>query len=120
MNAVEIIREHARMCVTMSGLDCECCGLCSKKNGTDEACNVFVRENPEKAVEIIEKWAAENPIKTRQSEFLKMFPNAETENDAIRICPQFIEGRDNYECITNYGVPSCTKCRKEYWLTEVE
>lgn len=39
----------------------------------------------------LKKWSAEHPVKTRQSEFLKLFPNADVQNDVIRICPKKID-----------------------------
>ena len=120
MDAVEYLKETKRMCDTVG--DCRECPL--KSSNTVIPCKL-VRDNweltnPEKIVAIVEKWAKENPKKTRQSEFLKMFPNAKLEKGVIRICPQHIEGEDNYAFVISTGLPSCTGCRKKYWLTEVE
>lgn len=42
----------------------------------------------EDIVEQVEQWAKEHPIKTRQSEILKLFPNVSTfPNGALNICP---------------------------------
>lgn len=120
MDAVEYLKEAIRMCETVG--DCYECPF----NGASTVvpCKLardnWESANPEKAVESVEKWAKENPIKTQQSEFLKMFPNAVLDNGAIRICPQLIEGEDNYNCICDNGVLSCIKCRKQYWHEEVE
>lgn len=120
MDAVEYLKEAIRICNTTN--DCEECPFRNFK--ATFPCHSWVDSvdaaNPEKAVEIVEKWAAEHPKKTRQSEFLKMFPNAKLEKGVIRICPQHIEGEDNYACVISAGLPSCTGCRKKYWLTEVE
>ena len=120
MDAVKYLKESKRMCDTIR--DCEECPL----NGLAAVipCRLvganLESANPEKAVEVIETWAKANPKKTRQSEFLKAFPNAKLEKGVIRICPQHIEGEDNYACVISTGLPSCTGCRKKYWLTEVE
>ena len=59
------------------------------------------------------------PKKTRQSEFLKMFPNAELADSAINICPKHLDG--NYDRCGNYeGKIPCIECQKDYWLQEVE
>lgn len=67
--------------------------------------------------EIILKWCEEHPIKTRQSEFLKMFPNAKIDNCGIPIfCPRWVD--KDFKC--NRERLSCDACEKEYWLAEVE
>lgn len=64
--------------------------------------------------EIILNWCKEHPIKTRQSEFLKMFPNAKIADGVVTICPK------NVETTLGCSMKSCEKCSKEYWLAEVE
>lgn len=66
--------------------------------------------------EIILNWCKEHPVKTRQSEFLKMFPNAGIdENGVVTICPICVD--TNFNCVSSI---SCPKCREEYWLAEVD
>ena len=74
----------------------------------------------DKANEIILKWCEEHPIKTRQSEFLKMFPNVCIYKGAINICPCTIDS--DYDCKSKekYVDFDCTGCKKEYWLAEVD
>lgn len=111
MDAVELLKEAWRMCKKQS--DCKLCPI-------SEFCRigdyVFKVEEPEKAVEIVEKWAEEHPKKTRQSEFLKMFPNARIRGDVLEIRPCDID--DNIECID--GDEECYECYRKYWLAEVE
>ena len=69
-------------------------------------------------MKIVEKWSAEHPIKTRQSEFLKMFPNAKLVNGHINICPKAIN-----DTVTNYidcRNLLCSDCKEKYWLEEVK
>ena len=127
MDAVKYLKDKARMTKAdnsvhddLCGISCDECPLYDENNGMKVNCQNLESFYPEKSVEIVEKWAKENPKKTRQSEFLKMFPNAKLEKGVIRICPQHIEGEDNYACVISAGLPSCTGCRKKYWLTEVE
>jgi hypothetical protein len=70
------------------------------------------------AVKFVERWAADHPIKTRQSEFLKMFPGADVgETDScLTLCPCNIYGKMRKEC----GTPKCSECRRKFWLAEVE
>lgn len=73
--------------------------------------------------EIILNWCKEHPIKTRQSEFLKMFPNAKTDSDGIiMILPCSMKKNiiKTTPSTCSYIHGSCNKCRKEYWLAEVE
>ena len=71
------------------------------------------------AVGAVEKWAKEHPKKTRQSEFLKLFPDVRRKDGVVDLHPCMIDTKnypkDDY-CATN----SCNDCRKDYWLQEVE
>ncbi len=124
MDAVEYLKAKARMTKRGDGavcnISCKDCPIGIDNNGVEINCRKLESYYPEKAVEIIKQWAAEHPRKTRQSEFLKMFPNAALDDGTIRTCPQLIEGEDNYNCIYNNGIPSCINCRKRYWLAEVD
>lgn len=76
--------------------------------------------NPVSAVEVVEKWAAAHPRKTRQSVFLKQYPEGEIDSSGcLVLCPK----RISTDCRNRYG--NCTKrlcadCRKEFWGQEVE
>lgn len=69
MDAVEFLKAKVRMC---ENIHCEACGLHSGNIYCVTYCFVY----PDEAVAAVEKWAKEHPIKTRQSEFLKVIPNA--------------------------------------------
>lgn len=84
MDAVEYLKEAIRMCETI-----ESCSNCPMKALDDAACypcessqKSLERVNPERCVEIVEKWSKENPVKTRKSEFLKLYPNALISDDS--------------------------------------
>lgn len=107
MDVVEFYKAFKRMCVKT---DCKDCLL-------DQKCRPSANVEPEEVVELVEDWAKNNPVRTRQSEFLRMFPNAMiNESDGILcITPCNIEGK-------SIGCPngkSCGDCRRDYWLTEV-
>ena len=74
----------------------------------------------EEIVAIVEKWAEEHPRKTRQSEFLKRWPDAQfDENGNIKVCPKHLMG----VAPSNNGkgcVCSCYTCREDFWSQEVE
>lgn len=117
MDAVMFVKEWARMCNSVRY--CEKCNI--KEKTALKSCGKTVKESPERAVSIVEKWSAENPIKTRQSEFLKLHPNAKINSSgALAVCPLHIDTGAVDICNLIYLNDSCEKCCKEYWLAEVE
>lgn len=113
------IYDYARMCKVFKN-NCGICPMSIGNNGANEFCAKLVMKQPNKANEIILKWCEEHPIKTRQSEFLKMFPNVCIYKGAINICPCTIDS--DYDCKNKekYVDFDCTGCKKEYWLAEVD
>lgn len=105
MDAVEFYKAFKRMC---DKTDCKDCLL-------DQKCRPSANVEPEEVVELVEEWAKDNPVKTRQSEFLKKFPNADLLDDVINITPCKIEKEMKRYC----GDRACNDCRREYWLAEV-
>ena len=115
MDAVKFLKEWKRMC--RSSKTCLSCSI-GEIAGVSTVCSNAVKKEPEKYIAIVEKWSAEHPIKTRQSEFLKTFPNAKLDdNGTISICPLYIEPHIKDGLCSE---TSCDKCRKKYWLAEVE
>lgn len=111
MDAVEYLKTLNRMC------NCEClkCEIGKARSGF-ETCPVWQRTHPEEAVAIMEQWAAEHPAKTRQSEFLKHYPNARILFGYLTICPMDVFGDTGINC----NAQPCQKCKKAFWLAEVE
>lgn len=110
MDAVEYVKTQYRLCRSKD--NCSECPLQDKENC---GCIMDTIEYVEKAVQIVEQWAKDHPVKTRQSEFLKMFPNAEFCRDVINILPCSIEKEMCKYCDNS----KCEECRKDYWLSEV-
>lgn len=52
--------------------------------------------------------------KTRQSEFLKLFPNAEPKDGVMDICPLILDKSE--KCFK----VNCKVCQKDFWLAEVK
>lgn len=116
MDAVEFLKTLCRMC------NCECYNCEFKKRLSGfETCTVWRKTHPEEAVAIAEKWEKEHPIKTRQSEFLKQWPEALFREGILQICPACVtrsfRGRVG-ECVVE--PKNCQKCKKDFWLAEVE
>ena len=128
MDAVEFLKENDRMCKTFdscSGKDGgEMCELYVKSNERGLSCVDYATTYPEETVKIIEKWAKEHPKKTRQSEFLKMFPDALIFEEVLKIEPCELIGSklNSEECHSydEFGLSGCYECRKNYWLEEIE
>ena len=106
MDAVEFIKQVRRM---------------GKQKG--EAICFKLEEIDTEIVEQVEQWAKEHPVKTRQSEFLKMWPDAEIGDDgypSVAPCQLYkdMEEKDeNGVFCKNCG---CGICRRDFWLKEIE
>ena len=125
MDAVEFLKEAKRYCewcknTTQDGKKrlCDACYF--------EKLNDIFNLHPmayHKFVEIVEQWAKEHPIKTRQSEFLKMWPDAEIGDDGLlSIAPcqlnvELLQCESQDDC---EGRGVCDKCRRDFWLKEIE
>ena len=114
MDAVEYLKALGRLCNNyLCGDNCPLIDSCD-----DESDDGYVRK-----VQIVEKWAKEHLAKTRQSEFLKQWPDAEVGDDgypSVAPCQLYkdIEEKDeNGVCCKNCG---CAECRRDFWLKEIE
>ena len=91
----------------------------SKRGSTEEKMRYndyrTARDNT-RAVKFVERWDAEHPVKTRQSEFLKLFPNAQTDSGCLNACPMDVFGNTGIDCNKH----TCFDCKKAFWLAEVE
>ena len=112
MDAVIYIRDMQRMC--KSHISCNGCEL---KPGNGKSCMEGM--DPQKCIFVVEQWASEHPAKTRQSVFLKQFPNAPiyTNTHNVALDPCLIDTTLRGHCPTGRG---CDICRREFWLAEVE
>lgn len=110
MDAVEYVKTLRRLCKSK-----ECCSECKLYNKEGGYCIVDTNEYAEKAVQIVEQWGKEHHVETRQSEFLRMFPNADFCQGVIDISPCSIE-KEMKKCC---GDRECDECKRTYWLTEV-
>ena len=125
MDAVEFLKEAKRYCkwcknTAQDGKKrlCEVCYF--------EKLNDIFNLHPmayHKFVETVEQWAKENPVKTRQSEFFKQWPDAEIGYDGLpTVAPcqlniELLQCESQKDC-EERGV--CNKCRRDFWLKEIE
>lgn len=120
MDALEYEKERIRMCRTMV-LTGDGCGACPLYDGLKYICRfpAPIKTNPdidtiEDNIDRVIKWAKEHPAKTRQSEFLKMFPNA----DIDCILPCDID-KTLFKAHCYDDDCGCTYCKTQYWNEEV-
>lgn len=111
MDAVKFVKTLGRMC----NVECINCEIWKRRSG-GESCAVWQKNHPEKAVAIVEQWAAEHPAKTRQSEFLKHYPDAKIFSGCLNACPMDVFGDTESNC----NHQPCYECKKAFWLAEVE
>ena len=118
MDAVEFFKTVKRLCKNQG---CDGCPVC--KNNT---CMVMLiarlygasDESVEETISKVEQWAKDHPVNTRQSEMLKMFPDAKIHYGVIDFCPKgFLPEEVDETYCRKYS--NCNECRKDYWLTEV-
>ena len=94
----------------------ENCFLCSLNHHISN----FKQEGAEEMVRIVEQLIKEKKSKTRQSEFLKMFPNAPVNKGTVLgICPRDVDLTFVGSC-ERRSSEFCNRCKKEYWLEPIE
>ena len=114
MDAVEYVKQRNRMCYYYPS-----CSVCPA-GGLGECSKIHSIET---MVPIVEQWAKEHPVKTRQSEFLKMWPDAKIGDDGLpNVAPcqlyvGLIHGESKKSCESRQV---CDKYRRDFWLKEIE
>ena len=115
MDALEFLRERKRLCSSYK--NCEGCQVgvaeCVTRDMTsDDACK--------RIIAIVEQWSKEHPRKTRQSEFLKMFPNVIL-NDKGQpgFCPRTLDTAYHPVSGCVLDVDICQRCKDKFWGQEV-
>lgn len=104
MDAVKFIKEWNRMLET---------------EGRAPDIEYYPVKTSEQVVFMVEDWAKNHPVKTRQSEFLKQWPNVKIDNQGILLIdPCDLDNtmrRKDKDCYKG-----CHECRCEFWMQEVE
>lgn len=100
MDAVKFLQERSRMYES---------GAATPRIGLEDD------YDPASAVKVIEEWSAAHPRKTRQSVFLEQWPEASiSEHGVLAIDSCKVE-----KSIKCNGM-DCARCRREFWMQEVE
>ena len=114
MDAIKYVTERTRMCRSMG-----CCDECPAYiDGDCYVGGVAELKNPKEQVRVVEEWSVAHPIKTRQTEFLKQWPETCLDrNGAIAIEPCTLsKAYQDANCDQN----DCAECRKDFWLQGVK
>lgn len=121
MDAVKFIEERNRMCESFGD---GCTGCPASNACKNELCCAFDQGSTLDAtaqIAIVEKWSVAHPRKTRQSVFLKQYPDALLDKFGVmQMCPMAISAayRDNDgEC--KKPERPCMDCQREFWMQEV-
>ena len=70
MDAVKFLREKNRMCKTHG---CIHCPMGRIKRNDYKLCADYIRDCPEQAVAIVERWSSEHPIVTNRQKMKEIF-----------------------------------------------
>lgn len=109
MDAVEFLKKGLIMCNSY-----EACIGCPMEQ-MDDCCMLSM--NLKQMTSIVEQWAKEHLVKTRQSEFLKMWPEASVlYGEYLNICPAQIssECRDKETGGCYDPGMDCGKCKRNF------
>ena len=118
MDAVDYLKTLNRICKEKewgsSCMDCPGVHICGVRiyNAT--------QEEMDKAINAVEEWAKEHPAKTRQSELMKLIPNAKTINGIINVYPCLIDPLYDESPMGECTGSDCDQCRRKYWSEEIE
>ena len=107
MDAVEFLKARTRMCNYYMN-------YCRNCPGNEVEYCATLCANAIDLVPIVEQWAKEHPVKTRQSEMLKLFPSASIDGGALCICPMTLDPetyKTDSGCIPMRNSVECRNCR---------
>ena len=114
MDAVEFLRARRKLCDD---------NVCGESCPLFYCCDEDIEDNRIRQVLVVEQWAKEHPVKTRQDEFFKQWPDAEIGYDGLpTVAPcqlniELLQCESQKDC-EERGV--CNKCRRDFWLKEIE
>lgn len=122
MDVVKFFKTVNRICKNQGCAKCPVCkeGMCMVMRMARLDDTSY--ESIEETISKVEQWAKDHPVKTRKSEILKKFPNA----DLIiftRLLPCSLDKTLKPLRCAKYGYLSitcrCDRCRDDYWNEEV-
>ena len=119
MDVFEFRKQRNRICASSDN-----CSVCPLQFFT-YCNNVFaITDNDEfaKLIETLETWAKEHPVLTRQSKFLKVYPDTYLDgNGNVDICPCVVDkNHRNEKGACAMPEINCLECKRDFWLKEVD
>lgn len=122
MDAVGFLKTKNRMCAAYLRATSTKCDGCPLDEVASVMCSKHHFDHAEEAVGIVERWAEQHPVETRQSVFLGQYPEtALDKHGIIQICPTtlFAAYRSN-KAGCKFSDIMCPDCRRGFWMQEVE
>lgn len=120
MKPQDFVKEYSRLCdayrLSQKSACRTDCPFINMRCAFPENVNINHPERFEKTYNIVEKWSDTHPVMTRQSKFLKMFPNAVIDEDNGILCIRPCDIDERIGCTNGKG---CDDCYRKYWLAEV-
>lgn len=112
-NAINFIKERTRMCGTIECVGCKMDAIIGDYETEQEGelnCADFIEKYPDVAVDIVQEWSNDNPIKykTYIDDFYEKFPNAEEVNGYPIFKPCILYTKLKDTCVNAYS--SCNFC----------
>lgn len=120
MDAMQFLKTVGQICKT-NNEKCDECPLDKCPCSAYINCMVDTEQDKdiEEMVKIADRWAKDHPVKTRKSEFQKMFPNANMYSITTTFCTAHFDKKKACE-VRVPSVEMCEKCRYKYWNEEVD
>lgn len=110
MDAKVFLQELYEMCKRHSV--CEKCPLYTlKEEHNIYECRNLLMRYPDECINLVEGYK-----RTRQSEYLKVFPKAATHNGVLNVCPAVANGA--WACSNVFS--TCFECQRKFWLEEIK
>lgn len=119
MDAIKFIEERDRMCNSFGDECVGCPGF--DTSGNEQCCSVGLQSKMSATAQIaiVEKWSTAHPIKTRQDVFMEQWPCAKVDDTGI-LCIYPCDLDKSEASGKNCDGFSCSDCRREFWMHEVE
>ena len=119
MDALKFLQERQRLCKAYYDAENGVCG---------GGCPLYtvqcmwldnLGDESEELVDRVEAWSAAHPCKTRQSVFLKQWPNAMLDSQGVVNIQPCVLDKSLTDTLNCRG-RNCTKCYREFWMQEQE
>ena len=111
MEAIKYMKELKRYC---NATNCENCEVEYACDGVPSVPSDLEDDDIVESVKFIEKWSMDNPIKTRQSEFLKLYPDVPLDSNGCLIIKPCALNKELYnKSCENCKYKGCSSCNNK-------